>query len=96
MNRDTGRATGSAFVQFKTEAAARKCLVAASEQAESGVQFEGQRLTISLAIPRSEIERIHRERSDKQEDKRNLYMSKEGGVLVIILSNRAGLARPRA
>lgn len=87
MNRETGQATGSAFVQFKTEAAARKCLVAADKQAENGVQFEGQRLTISLAVPKSEIERAHKEKSDRQEkeDKRNLYLAREGGMLTLKL-----------
>lgn len=85
MNKETGLTTGSAFVQFKTDAAARRCLEAAEEETESGVQFEGQRLKISLALSRSEIERVHRERSNRQEkeDKRNLYLAREGGESVL-------------
>lgn len=78
MSQGTGMATGSAFIQFKTATAAQKCL-RASEQSE-GVAYQGQRLTISLALSRGEIERAHKERRDRQEkeDKRNLYLMKEG------------------
>ena len=79
MSRGTAMATGSAFIQFKTATAAQKCL-RASEQSE-GVVYQGQRLTISLALSRGEIERTRQERQGRQEkeDKRNLYLMKEGG-----------------
>jgi RNA recognition motif-containing protein len=85
MNQETGLATGSAFVQFRKKAAAQRCLVAAGDQTESGVQFGQRRLKIALALPRSEIERVSgaegKEGREKR-DRRNLYLAKEGGELV--------------
>ena len=79
-NRATGIATGSAFVQFRTPAAAQKCLQTA-EQADKGVWLAGQRLSITMALSQKEVERSRKERAEKREkeDKRNLYLAKEGG-----------------
>ena len=77
LHPDTGVPTGSSFVQFKTPSAAQKCLRAANES-EKGVAYEDQTLNISLAIPRTELEKAQREGTEK-EDKRNLYLAKEGG-----------------
>ncbi len=78
-------ATGSAFVQFKTQVAALKCLVA-SEQKEGGVQYEGQRLNITVALPRSDVEKTH---TSEKEDKRNLFLAKEGGEFYLQATNQS-------
>ena len=46
-----------------------------------GVQYGGQRLNVSIALSREEMEKMREERSGKleKEDKRNLYLAKEGG-----------------
>ena len=74
-NRDTGRNTGSAFVQFKSADAAQKCLLAAD--AGGGVIFNGRLLNVTIALPPAELAK----KSDKKakEDRRNLYLAKEGG-----------------
>lgn len=77
LHPDTGVPTGSAFVQFRTPSAAQKCLKVAGNS-EEGVVYEGQRLNVTLAVPRGELEEMHREGTEKQ-DKRNLYLAKEGG-----------------
>lgn len=76
-NRDTGVTTGSAFVQFTSAAAAKKCLQAA-EITGGGVTFQGQLLNVAIALPPSELAK----RSEKKakEDRRNLYLAKEGGL----------------
>lgn len=80
MNQVTGTATGSAFVQFMTSSAAQKCLQAAKGP-ENSLLYEGQLLSVAIALPRSELRGTGREGNEKQEkgDKRNLYLAKEGG-----------------
>ena len=80
VNKETGVPTGSAFVQFVTPSDAQKCLKA-SEAEGDGVECEGQILNLSLALPHSEVEKMRQDRSEnrEKEDKRNLYLAKEGG-----------------
>ena len=79
-NKVTGVTTGSAFVQFRTPDAARKCLQS-SEDANKGVCLDGQKLNIAMALPRRELEKNRSEQAEKREkeDKKNLYLAKEGG-----------------
>lgn len=79
MNKETSVATGSAFVQFKTSLAVQKCLRTA--ESEGGVVCNGQQLNISVALPRDKIKREGLEK----EDKRNLYLAKEGGMYNVIM-----------
>ena len=44
------------------------------------MSYDGQALTVSLALPRAELERLKVEGTEK-EDKRNLYLAKEGGIV---------------
>ncbi len=80
VSQATGVTTGSAFIQFRTPAAARKCLQA-SECADKGVLLDGQRLSVTVALPQRELEKRRKEGAEKREkeDKRNLYLSREGG-----------------
>ena len=80
QHHETGMATGSAFVQFKIATAAQKCMEAAQQGTEPGVQYKGQRLKVTMALPRGKMNQICQEKSEKHEkqDKRNLFLAKEG------------------
>ena len=74
---------GSAFVQFQDASSVESCLEACSSR-EQGISHGGQRLEMTLALSRGEVERVCRERGGegrrgRGEDKRNLYLAKEGG-----------------
>ena len=75
---------GSAFVQFKEVSSAQSCLEVCSSQ-EHGITYGGQRLEVTFALSRGEVERVCGERGaegrrTRGEDKRNLYLAKEGGL----------------
>ena len=64
---------------------AESCLKACSSP-EHGIRYHGQRLEVALALSRDEVERVCQERGvegkkTRGEDKRNLYLAKEGGAL---------------
>jgi hypothetical protein len=74
-------------VQFQDASSVHSCLEASSSREHGGISYGGQRLELTLAVSRGEVERVCRERGDegrrgKGEDKRNLYLAKEGGVCV--------------
>lgn len=81
-SKDTGVATGTAFVQFKSQTAAQKC-VQVSECLESSISYGGQVLNIAMALPREELAKVSSDQF-KKEDRRNLYLAKEGGESMMI------------
>ena len=78
LNKETAVCMGTAFVQFKDPSSTQRCLRAA-ECPDGGVMYGGQKLNISVALPRREVEKIYKEKVKLKEDKRNLYLAKEGG-----------------
>lgn len=50
---------------------------------DQGLSYHGHRLDVTLALSRGEVEQVCREREEgkrtRGEDKRNLYLAKEGG-----------------
>lgn len=80
---------GSAFVQFQDTASVHSCLEVSSSR-EQGINYGGQRLDVTVAVSRGEVERVCRERGDegrrgRGDDKRNLYLAKEGGMIACIV-----------
>ena len=83
LHTETGVPTGSAFVQFRTSYAAQTCLEAA-EPSGGGVVYEGgHTLDITLALSRGDLKKTHEGGSEKG-DKRNLYLTKEGGQFILL------------
>lgn len=74
--------SGSAFLQFKDLTSVKACLERASA-VDQGLSYHGHRLDVTLALSRGEVEQVCREREEgkrtRGEDKRNLYLAKEGG-----------------
>ena len=91
MDKATGRAKGTAFVDFHEMKGARSAVAASEAEELGGVKMAGRRLSIALAVSASEAAdlatkrskeltgRTHRDK-DTPRDNRNLYLASEGVV----------------
>lgn len=68
-------ASGSAFLQFKKQDSLEPCLLVANGD---GLHCHGNKLVVSLAVPREQAEEFKGQNTKVKEDKRNLYLAKEG------------------
>ena len=90
IDKATGRAKGTAFVDFHDPSAASRAVETATKEEGGGVKVAGRRLTITLAVSASEAaslaekkakeEGAGRTRRDGPRDNRNLYLANEGQV----------------
>ena len=73
-------------------------------KADQGLSYSGNHLDVTLALSREEVERVCKERGEgkrsRGEDRRNLYLAKEGGDVMYVCSlagkgyvTRYGIAR---
>ena len=78
VNKSSGLFGGSAFIQFLTSPAVRRCVLAAdTTDRKEGVVFGGNQLNIVVAVAASELSKENLKKS--KEDKRNLHLANEGG-----------------
>ncbi|XP_048409881.1 RNA-binding protein 28 isoform X2 [Stegostoma tigrinum] len=76
---DTEHSKGCAFAQFVTKESVQKCVEAAESQSESGgLQLDGRKLIVTLAISREEAKKLTQKKSKKPSGTRNLYLAREG------------------
>eukprot|EP00249_Psilotum_nudum_P016528 c25866_g1_i2 orf=785-3160(+) len=75
----TKRPKGTAFLQFLNDGSAESAVAAASEAGE-GIILAGRRLTTLMAVDKSAAEELMKTKKG-HEDKRNLYLAKEGEIL---------------
>ncbi|XP_068025721.1 LOW QUALITY PROTEIN: RNA-binding protein 28 [Melanerpes formicivorus] len=79
LHPDTEQSKGCAFVQFKTQEAAQKCLQAAQEESElGGLRLEGRQLRIDMAVSRDQAQKLRGSKPRKPPGTRNLYLAREG------------------
>ncbi|XP_053114072.1 RNA-binding protein 28 [Hemicordylus capensis] len=75
----TEHSKGCAFAQFLTQEAAQKCLQVAQDDSEAGgLQLEGRRLRVDLAVSREEAQQLRSKKVEKPTGTRNLYLAREG------------------
>lgn len=81
LDPDTEMCRGSAFVQFHDISAVQSCFEVANS--EEGLCCHGRRLDVSLALSRKELGQLkdYKPGSRVKEDKRNMYLAKEGVIL---------------
>ncbi|XP_013772254.1 RNA-binding protein 28-like, partial [Limulus polyphemus] len=84
MDAITEHPKGTAFVQFLKKDDAEKCLNKANDESQNGgIILDGRKLNISLALSRTEIQKKMQEKHEKKpNDRRNLYLAREGQVRV--------------
>ncbi|XP_043569889.1 RNA-binding protein 28 [Chiloscyllium plagiosum] len=76
---DTEHSKGCAFAQFMTKESAQKCVEAAESQCENGgLQLDGRKLIVTLAVSREEAKKFSQKSSRKPPGTRNLYLAREG------------------
>ncbi|XP_048449156.1 RNA-binding protein 28, partial [Rhincodon typus] len=76
---DTEHSKGCAFAQFVTKESVQKCVEAAESQSESGgLQLDGRKLIVTLAVSREEAKKLTQKKSKKPSGTRNLYLAREG------------------
>ncbi|KAL6779538.1 hypothetical protein ACKKBG_A12680 [Auxenochlorella protothecoides x Auxenochlorella symbiontica] len=83
MDRDTGKAKGTAFVEFATEEGAQTAAAAAADARESkgpAVVVAGRTVEIDMALDAQAARHASAKSQDdwRARDKRNLYLTKEG------------------
>ena len=65
-----------------------KACLGAAAKVDHGLSYSGHRLNVTLALSREELERVSKGRDDgrrvRGEDKRNLYLAKEGGKVRVL------------
>ncbi len=66
---------GSAFLQFKKQSSVQPCLDVANGD---GLHFHGNKLSVSLAVSKKQAQEFKGQDTRVKEDKRNLYLAKEG------------------
>ncbi len=71
---------GSAFLQFKKQNSVEPCLEVANGD---GLHCNGNKLVVSLAVPRLQAQEFKGQNTKVKDDKRNLYLSKEGCECVL-------------
>ncbi|GCC30743.1 hypothetical protein chiPu_0009197, partial [Chiloscyllium punctatum] len=76
---DTEHSKGCAFAQFMTKESAQKCVEAAESQCEDGgLQLDGRKLIVTLAVSREEAKKFSQKSLRKPPGTRNLYLAREG------------------
>ncbi|KAM6937699.1 RNA-binding protein 28 [Xenentodon cancila] len=76
---DTEHSKGCAFAQFKTKAAADKCVAAAQDEAEKGgIRVDGRKLVIVAAVSREDAVKLKVKKTKVETGSRNLYLAREG------------------
>lgn len=78
INRFTEKSRGTAFAKFKRKDDAEKCLAEESIPDNAKLFIDGQRISVTLAVPRNKLIDIENAKYNKHKDKRNLYLAKEG------------------
>lgn len=78
INRFTDKSRGTAFAKFKRKDDAAKCLAEESIPDNAKLFIDGQRISVTLAVPRNKLVDIENAKYNKHKDKRNLYLAKEG------------------
>lgn len=79
--KDSTMSKGSGFVQFETKEAADACLAKAAS--ETGIVLQSRRLTVCLAVAKSEADSLVASKAEKAQepkDKRNLHLLRLGLV----------------
>ena len=74
--------TGTAFLQFKNQSSVQPCLDASANE---GLCYHGNRLATSMAVTKEEAKGLKGQRSGGKEDKRNLYLAKEGCECFVVI-----------
>ncbi|XP_054159617.1 RNA-binding protein 28-like [Oppia nitens] len=77
IDRMTEHSKGTAFVKFKNKEDADRCLESSSAD-DNDMYLDGRQLFMSMAVTRNKLKDIQEKRSEKDRDKRNLYLAKEG------------------
>ncbi|KAK3577695.1 hypothetical protein CHS0354_025760 [Potamilus streckersoni] len=80
---NTEHSRGSAFIQFKDKEGANACLLKATDDSRSGgLELDGRRLIVTLAVTKEEAAKLQEKGADKKEkkDNRNLYLIREGMI----------------
>lgn len=66
-----------------------KACLEAAVKVDQGLSYSGHHLDVTLALSHEEVERVCKERGVRRrtrgDDKRNLYLAKEGGTYNIIM-----------
>jgi nucleolar protein 4 len=87
INPDTGVPKGTAFVKFSTPEEAQSCMQAASSDGQDpstkGLVMDGRKLDVIMAVSRQQAASLKKTHTSGQykEDRRNLYLAKEGQIL---------------
>ena len=79
VDRVSERSKGTAFAKFRNKADAEKCIAMAQNKDDNEASFylDGRILDVQLAISKDQLG-VKKLENEKQRDKRNLYLSKEG------------------
>lgn len=76
IDKTTGHPKGSAFVRFKKKESVDKCLAADA----NSMYLDGRRLFVDRVIPKKSLEEQLKAKKEKNRDKRNLYLVREGFI----------------
>jgi nucleolar protein 4 len=83
LNKETGKPKGTAFIEFR-ESAAAAAAAHASAQARSGrgvgVTLKGRPLDVDVALSQQGARQLAAATGTGPEDRRNLYLGKEGTI----------------
>ncbi|XP_064629377.1 RNA-binding protein 28-like [Lineus longissimus] len=80
---NTEHSKGTAFVKFTAEESAANCLEKANEVAlrgDSGLVLDKRKLFVIPALSREKAEELRQPRKKEKEDRRNLYLVREGMI----------------
>ncbi|XP_063304410.1 RNA-binding protein 28 [Pelobates fuscus] len=78
---ETEHSKGCAFVQFVDKAAVEKCLAVAKDESEKGgLQLDGRKLLVDLAVTKEEAVKLREKKVKKPTGVRNLYLAREGMI----------------